>query len=198
MKRPIKQLISALSVSLLCSASIAEEVAESHRINPANVLSVISNDWNNDGGMDRAVLVAPTDMDDDAGLYIYLSDAASPPPQLNIFKPNLAWSGILWGTIPRLALGKSGSIEVHSMNEAIGRNRWTQKLTIAYRDGAFVVAGYTYESYDTLDLNYAFSCDINLLSGNGFKNKKPVKVSQPVVKLADWSDQSVPEVCRAE
>lgn len=195
MKCPKVLLISALSLPLLTTTSFAE-VSESHRINPANVLSVVTNDWNNDGGMDRAVLVAPDNQDDDAGLYLYLSDSASPPPQLNIFKPNLAWSGVLWGTIPRLALGKSGSIEVHSMNESIGRNRWTQKLTIAYRKGAFVVAGYTYESYDTLDLNYSFSCDINLLTGKGLKNNKPVKTSQPIVKLADWSNASLPDVCR--
>ena len=190
-------LISALSFPLLASTSFAS-TAEDHRIDPANVLSVITNDWNNDGGMDRAVLVAPEDRDDDVGLYLYLSDDASPPPQLNIFKPNLAWSGAMWGTIPRLALGKSGSIEVFSMNEAIGRNRWTQKLTIAYRNNAFVVAGYTYESYDTLDLNYAFSCDVNLLTGKGLKNKKPVKSNQPLIKLADWSNESVPSVCREE
>lgn len=190
-------LISTLTIPLLATSSYAE-TADKHLINPANVLSVITNDWNNDGGMDRAILVAPDNEDDDVGLYLYLSDDASPPPLLNIFKPNLAWSGSLWGTTPRLALGKSGSLEVHSMNESIGRNRWTQKLTIAYRNGAFVVAGYTYESYDTLDLDYAFSCDINLLSGKGLKNKKPVKIDQAVMKLADWSDQSVPDICNEE
>lgn len=189
--------ISALSISLLASTSFAD-TAEKHRIDPANVLSVITNDWNDDGGMDRAVLVLPDNEDDDAGLYLYLSDDASPPPQLSIFKPNLVWTGVMWGTIPRLALGKSGSLEVHSMNAAIGRNRWSQKLTLAYRNKAFVVAGYTYESYDTLQPNYAFSCDINLLTGKGLKNEKPVKVSQPVVKLADWSRESVPKVCREE
>lgn len=186
------------SLALLTAFSAFADTAEKHRINPANVLGVITNDWNDDGGMDRAVLVAPENDDDDVGLYLYLSDDASPPPQLNIFKPNLAWSGSLWGTTPRLALGRSGSIEVHSMNEAIGRHRWNQKLTIAYRNNTFVVAGYTYQSYDTLDPNTEFSCDLNLLTGSGVKNGKPVKTGQPVMKLADWSDQSVPEVCREE
>ncbi len=195
----MKNLLCKLAtILLLCSAnySIANE-AEEHRINPANVLGVVIGDWNNDGGMDRAILVAPENEDHDVGLYIYLHDDAN-GSQLEIFKPNLVWSGAMWGSTPSLGVNSSGSLQVLSQNQAIGRHRWLQKLTIAYRNGHFLVAGYTYESYDTLDLNSGLSCDVNLLTGKGVKNKKAFKTNQINIKLADWSEHASPEECRED
>jgi len=79
---------------------------------------------------------------------------------------SLVWVGGI-GQQPALSVSARGSLLVHSMNESIGRNRWHQILTVAWRDDAFVLAGYTYESYDTLDLGAAHKCDVNLLNGKG-------------------------------
>lgn len=191
-------LCNFTALLLLCTIvpSVADE-AEEHRINPGNVLGVVVGDWNKDGGMDRAILVAPENEDHDVGLYLYLQDDAN-GSQLAIFKPNLVWSGALWGSTPSLGITPSGSLQVLSQNQAIGRHRWMQKLTIAFRNNHFVVAGYTYDSYDTLDLNSGLSCDVNLLTGKGIKNKKAFRTPKLTIKLADWSDQSSPKQCREE
>lgn len=58
-------------------------------------------------------------------------------------------------------------MRVISQNYGIGRNRWEQTLTLAYREGAFVLAGFTYNWYDSLDLENSGTCDVNLLTGKG-------------------------------
>lgn len=184
-------LLLSLSVLLVSGAQAAEQ-----KVDLSHVISAATGDWNNDGLMDRAFLVAPDNDDQDVGLYIYLGDQASTLPTLEIFKPNLVWSGAMWGTTPSLMLGKSGSLEVISSNEAIGRSRWSQTLTLAYRSGAFVVAGYTYNSYDTLDLSAGISCDVNLLTGHGIKNKKSFSIKRQMARLADWTENAVPAQCK--
>jgi hypothetical protein len=60
----------------------------------------------------------------------------------------------------------SGSLQLKASNEFIGRNRWRETLTIVYRKGQLILAGYTYVTWDTVNgsLN---SCDLNTLSGKG-------------------------------
>lgn len=115
---------------------------------------------------------------------------------------DIAWIGGV-GQEPELDVAPNGSIRLVSMNEAVGRNRWHQTLTIAYRDGAYRIAGFTYAWYDTLDLDAAGECDLNLLNGNGFLTigqgpKQAIAHFEPAVELTAWKDdRPIPEICRA-
>ena len=188
------QYVLAATCSLLLLSTTAN-ANEQHQINPGKVVGFVVGDWNKDGGMDRAILVSPDDIDDDVGLFIYFQDDEQ-GSRLATFKPNLVWSGSLWGSTPSLKVTSAGSLQVISQNQAIGRNRWIQTLTIAYRNDEFLVAGYTYNAYDTLDPNAGISCDVNLLTGSGIKDKKRFKTQKRQIKLADWSDQKAPEQCQ--
>ena len=88
-----------------------------------------------------------------------------------------------------------GSLVVSSENDAIGRDRWHQALTVALRDGRFVVVGITRDSHDTLDPKAGGSCDLNLATGRGTAMGKPVTVAAAPVPLADWSDDKLPKLC---
>ena len=195
MKTWLSTIIS-LTLIFLTASVVANETDE-HLVDPGKVLGFVIGDWNDDGGMDRAILVAPDNEDDDVGLYIYLQDDDN-SSQLELYKPNLVWSGAMWGNMPSLSVTSSGSLQVLSQNQAIGRSRWSQKLTVAYRNNHFVVAGYTYDAYDTLDLNAGLNCDVNLLTGKGVKNKISFRIAKQNIKLADWTEESVPEPCRSE
>ena len=188
------KVTAAASLLMLSMNSFASTPTDQF-IDPAKVVGFIAGDWNKDGGKDQAILVGPNNADNDVGLYIFLEDNKD-TPKLAIFKPNLAWSGTMWGNTPSLALNAAGSLQVISQNQAIGRNRWSQKLTIAYRENNFVVAGYTYDSYDTLDPNVGLSCDVNLLTGKGVKNKKAFKIAAQAIKLANWNEESAPKQCQ--
>jgi hypothetical protein len=165
-------------------------------ISPKNVLSVVTADWNEDGSFDRAVLALSESDPDETELFIYLSNTLENSLRLAVYRKNIAWAGGLWGTLPSLETNKKGSLIVTSTNDSIGRNRWTQKLTIIYKNNMFVVAGYTYVAYDTLDPKYRLNCDVNLLTGRGEKNGKSFKSSSKVANIADWSDAFIPKECQ--
>jgi len=120
-----------------------------------------------------------------------------------IIARDIAWRGGI-GQQPTIQLAPNGSVQVLSMNDSIGRNRWTQTLTIAYRRDAYRVAGFTYDWYDTLDLEDYGICDLNLLTGTGNLTKadKPmqlVRTSQKAVPVTEWTDDlPIPKACGLE
>jgi hypothetical protein len=187
--------LGLIAVGGLSNVSTASANHDRTTIQPERVLSVITTDWNNDGGFDRAILIEsePTETE----LLIYLSDSADIKRgmRLAIAKKKIAWRGALWGTQPKLSLSQAGSLEIISANEAIGRQRWIQKLTVAYQDGSFKVIGYTYTERDTLDLSYELSCDLDFLTGNGSKNGQPFKISTNLVTLEGWTTEYATNQC---
>ncbi|MDP9811767.1 hypothetical protein J2W42_004632 [Rhizobium tibeticum] len=173
--------------------------AQAEQIDPARIVDAAN--WDGDGRADLAMLVAPVDSasDDQIGIYIYLRDADHELLRLSLSAPNKIWGSTsadgVFGQEPSLkAVGKS-SIAIHSQNSAIGRDRWDQTLTIAYRNKQFVVAGYTYNHYDTLDPNAGSSCDYNALAGKLQKNGKDVKTEPRVIPIAQWNDDTGQSIC---
>ena len=78
----------------------------------------------------------------------------------------------------------------------IGSERTNQTLVIAYRIGAFIVAGFAYDYDDHLQDNVARACDYNVLTGEGMSSKKrpdgttkqePVSVEGQVIAFKDWN-----------
>jgi len=143
--------------------------------------------------MDHAVLVAGGDAD--AALFVYLS-AGSGELKLAAFAPGVAFAGQMFGTMQELQFSKSGALQVHSQNSAVGRYRWELTMTLAYRDKAVIVAGTTASSYDTLDTKSGGSCDLNLLTGKGKARKAAVTVKEGGMPVADWTDDKVPPACQ--
>lgn len=142
-------------------------------------------DWNRDGLADRAQLVEEDDST--ATLVLFLSDKAQGAVKPAVRVPAFAFSGLLEGMQPELKVTPQGSLQVISQNNAISRDRWTQIVTIIYRNHQFRVAGLTYYSYDTLDPNAGESVDINLLTGQVIKNNKKSKISPQKILVTNWN-----------
>lgn len=161
------------------------------------VLSAVTSYFSGEGGYDLAILV--DNLDDGADLYIYLDldrnklDAATKPA---LVKKNAAWTGSMAGTRPSLAVNDKGSLLIKSSNKSIGRSRWSQTLTVVYRNKTFIVAGLTHDERDTLDLKAGGSCDLNFLTGKGLRNGKRVEIKPETITLADWSDEKLPKECK--
>lgn len=157
------------------------------------IIAAATGDWNKDGAPDLALLVAPGDDSDMISIDIFLQSddhkLLKPVAQARdkIFG-NYSHDG-LYGNDPDIKALGNGSIAVTSQQNAIGRNRWEQTLTIAYRNGDFVVAGYTYNYYDTLDPDAAGKCDYNVLTGKAMVNDKPAKVAPRTIKIQDWDQE---------
>lgn len=165
-------------------------------IDPARIVSAATGDWDKDGDTDLALIVRPAEgSDDDNGVYIYLAgDNGALALKSSI--PNKVWGQFdLSGQAPSIEALPNGSLVVTSHNDAIGRDRWEQKLTVAYRNFEFVVAGYTYSSYDTLDPDNTSQCDLNVLTGKGRARDKAISVKGELVLLKDWSDDRGQKAC---
>lgn len=156
------------------------------------VIAEITADINGDGISDRAVLRGA---DAEVGFAVYLAVDGRLPAKPTVYNPAIGWKGEMAGQIPKLSVNARGSLVAMFENGSIGRSRWRQQLTIAFRQGELVVAGYTYAARDTLDPRYGGNCDINFLSGKGTRNGKVVAVSSGPVPLAAWSDQAIPTAC---
>ena len=190
---PFPAAFAAALGCALCAPSAGAAGAEP-RIQ--DVLSVATLSFGTDGAFDRAVL---TQSGDGADLAIYRAVPAperdAPALKPAFTKPNVVWSGQMWGTLPSLSVNARGSLVIRSENDAIGRDRWHQTLTVAYRDGVFLVVGLTRDHRDTLDPKAGGSCDLNLSTGRGTADGKPVAAAPAPVPLADWSDETVAKVC---
>ncbi len=187
-------MLSLRSLALFLSLTVTSlpAMADSHMVEPTSVLSVVSSDWNEDGSMDRALLI-DTGNDDGADLHIYLD--VDNEDRTTIIKGGFAWRGLMWGQQATLSLNEQQSLVVHTQNTGIGRNAWEQKVIIAWRNEQFVVAGYTYDSYDKLDPNNVVECDINLLTGKGTRNGKAIKVKKAKPSLLLWNQEEVQGLC---
>jgi hypothetical protein len=153
-------------------------------------ISVVTGDWNQDKRLDAAVLMKNKDA---VELYVFLAE----PKGLRQFAyhKDIVWTGTMEGTQPYLQATGRGSLLINSENDSVGRNRWQQTLTVSYRDQQFMVAGYTYSSYDTLDLKNTFDCDLNVFTGRGLKNKQAFKIKAQKIKLKDWTDAYISKQC---
>nr|CAA6824702.1 MAG: Unknown protein [uncultured Thiotrichaceae bacterium] len=197
LKNKITQHTLLHSILILFTAQASTGYATETTIKPSQAISAVTTDWDEDAGFDRAILV-DAGHEDGADLYIYLSGAADSDDEnmeLHLFKPGLAWSGTMWGQQPRLSLNDRGSLMIHTENTGVGRSAWNQKLTIAWRNNQFVVAGYTYDSYDRLDPDNVLNCDLNLLTGKGIKNGKAVTSPVTKVPLKEWDQAAIEAVC---
>lgn len=122
------------------------------------------------------------------------------PGRAQIVAGDVAWIGGI-GQQPELSLAPNGSVRLTSMNDAVGRSRWRLTLTIAYRRGAYRVAGYTYEWYDTIEIADNGTCDLNLLNGKGTLQidggpLRPIRTGMKARAITDWSDDiPIPRAC---
>ncbi|MFN0191125.1 MAG: hypothetical protein ACKVP5_03995 [Aestuariivirga sp.] len=189
------------------------------------ILSNIAIDLDNDGKMDRAMLVLVNPEDPHAGtigeqghmlsgnesvdLYIYL-DAGGETPDLSrgptFIKTNIVDTE---NTQMVFALESKvkGSLTISSCYGCGARKSWEQSLTIVSRRGEFLVAGFTRSwewNVHTSDANVETTmggCDINFLSGKGVAAKrlnedKPLPIKFKPIRLALWSERKLPKACR--
>jgi len=191
---PLSTIVLAplIAAALSCAFSASAQPAS-----PKQVLAQVSADLNGDGVADRAVLLHDPD-GDDVDLAIYLSASGKTPSQPSLYKTAFGWTGAMAGTEPEISVNKSGSLVVVFQNDAVGRDRWRQQFTIAFRGGALVVAGYDYQARDTLRPSGGGSCDLNFLADRGTRNGKSLKLAGGPTRLSDWTDTSAPAACSFE
>lgn len=190
----IRQFFLWLSVGLLPAMGVLAQSFPAERI-----ISGASGDWNKDGAADLALLVAPGSDDEVIGIYLYVTERDRGLLKLVTSAPDKVWGNSrldgFYGQDPAITALANGSIAVMSQNSAIGRNRWERTLTLAYRENRFIVAGYTYTYYDTLDPDGSGSCDYNVVTGKLKRDETAQSVAPSTVSVEDWTDEIGSKAC---
>jgi len=194
--------IVALSTiaTLLAAPALAAPLppAAPNAIPPSKIVSATSGAWTNDGSMGRAVLIDDPD-NSSVDLAIYIGDSANPDQDLKLagFAHDIASSGNMDGNTAELRQSKTGALQIYSENTAVGRDKWERTMTLAFRNGHFVVAGLTMSDYDDLTPGSASACDINFLSGKAKAGRKLIKVaSSGGIPVEKWSEDMIPKACQ--
>ncbi|AYG65855.1 MULTISPECIES: hypothetical protein [unclassified Rhizobium] len=195
----MKLLACALILLSLATTARAEDAGA-----PGRIIDAAIGDWNKDGKPDLALLVAPASddqADNPIGIHIYLRDDEHSLLKLAVSAPNKIWGSVepggMVGQEPSISALPNGSLAIASQNDAIGRDRWQQTLTLAYRNSNFVVAGYTYGSRDTLEPDNSHTCDYNVLTGKVTKDGKTLKAEARTVNIQDWQDDLGQKACES-
>ena len=188
------------------------------------VISEVSLDMNGDGKLDRiaVVSVGATDIPDvrDDGtywldqtesvdLYFYMDNgdkALDLSTQPSFIKKNIVDRDSTQAVSQLVQKGKA-SVKLDSCYGCGASISQEESLTIVYRNGEFLVAGFSRNWDDNIhssdaDVNTTTGeCDINFLTGHGVASKdvtlkvKPLRQKFAPVKLADWSTKKYPKAC---
>ncbi|MEX3014871.1 hypothetical protein [Gymnodinialimonas hymeniacidonis] len=156
----------ALAAVLLAAApALSQELTEAEaQVLPRLIDSLCIDLIDARNGCETAVLLASEEEPDAADLVIFSDRRAHDPQSILAVVRNIAFNGPMFGQAPWLEAAENGSLLLQSEQIGIGRNPWSRTLTIAFRDDALLIAGFTHATYDRLDAS-VFRCDVNILTG---------------------------------
>ena len=170
---------------------------------PADAPLEVALDMDHDGRMDRAAAVEDPDSGE-AVLAIYLGtgDEKLDPSR----KPTFIKKAVTEGRVLELAAKSKGSLTVTSCFGCGANKSWEETLTIVYRGGRFLVAGFSrswewnVQKADGSVETTLGSCDINYLTGKGVASQdlsdgKPVAGKFLLKSLASWAADKRPKPC---
>jgi len=116
-------------------------------------------------GCEQVILLASEVEPDTADLIILTDWRTDPAGAPLLIARAIVFNGPMWGMAPDVEQAGSGSLLLRSGQIGIGNVPWSQTLTLAWRDGGFIVAGYTWSAYDRTTTDTA-ECDVNLVTGD--------------------------------
>ncbi len=193
-KKPMKfQLAAIVIAGFLATAAHAGEP-----IDPERIASATTGDWDGDGDIDLAMLVRPAQDQGTAknAIYILFNDPLSGSMEVKALANDKVEGDFIYvGNEATISALPNGSILVSTKNGAEGQRHYEQKLTLAYRNFQFVVAGYTFTRSDDNGVENFQSCDLNVLTGKGKRDDAPFSVAPRFTTIEDWNDEMGTQSC---
>ena len=161
-------------------------------------------DIDGDGKLDIARIIE-TSEDGSGDLLVYLNAGDSEPDAGR--KPEFVKKNMIMGTILAFERRGKSALALTTCTGCGARQSTDETLTIVYRRRTFMVGGFD-RSWD-LNAELASgefetkmgSCSINFLTGKGrvaegLESDRPVKQHFDPVRLADWSEKTMPGICQ--
>ena len=198
---------------LLIAVAVLTGTLPSRAAGELTALYEITFDMDHDGTPDRVVIVGPAGKepfsvkkdwaslaaDEHADLYIYLGGGDVPVDLSR--KPSLRKAGIAVGARQNQIFPLEARGDAVIVRTAYNLfSNWDERtLTIVYRGGDFLVAGFS-RSYD-LKSGAQGSCEVNFLTGKALMSKgvggkkRAAKGRFKPVRLADWDEAKHAKAC---
>ncbi len=154
--------LTLLTTLALCNLAFAGNTTKQPQKD--KILSSLTLDLDGDSYPDVAYLtLADNATQEELDLWIKLS-SQDQYYKISALAENMLTG--LSGLSNDLEVNSAGSLKVVSYNDSVGRSRWTETVTLAFRNKSLKLAGYTFTEADTVDSSYS-SCDVNVLSLQG-------------------------------
>jgi hypothetical protein len=179
------------------SAPAASPSQRNILIDPALLLSLVQQDWNRDGRLDKALLLRDSSDARQVALRIYLSDGSDTGYRLAGRHDAIGWAGQGEAGRPDLSASESG-VTLRSGDSGSTKTPWHEVLSIDRRDDRFVVSRYTVNWHDKSDRRAGFRCDINLVTGSGIRNMASLESVPAPATLEKWQRDALPPDCRVQ
>jgi len=160
-------------------------------------------DIDRDGKLDLAKIIEMSDDSGDLLVYLGVGDGEPDPRR----KPDFVKKNILAGTILAFESRGDNSLALATCVGCGARQSTEETLVIVYRMRAFMVGGFdrswdlnTHLASGEVDTTLG-SCSVNFLTGEGrtsdsLEPDRPVKQRFKSIKLADWSEETMPGICQ--
>ncbi|MEZ5752244.1 MAG: hypothetical protein R3D60_09865 [Paracoccaceae bacterium] len=165
------------------------------------LLSVTSGDWNGDEYEDAAMLIQAED--GLADLIVYWGSFQGMRADFTL--PSVVFAGPMAGQTPQLRRRSDSAFDILTEQTGVGRTPWSQAITVAYRGGSLMVAGFDHGFYDRLDLSHYGNCSVNLLTnrfsltvapGDGAPERHDEGVTEASsFPLRDLTESFMPTIC---
>ncbi len=186
MIRLLVLFLGLISLSFTPPAQAHDLTTAETEILPRIIDSVCIDMVNDSNGCEQTLVLASQTEPDRADLVILRDRRTQPPSEPLLIARNIVFNGAMWGMAPTLQTTQHNSLLLTSQQIGLGRRPWTQTYTIAYRDGRFVLAGFTYSTYDRI-MGGNMDCDVNLRTGDYVVNATTIdpETEQEIVTLSD-------------
>jgi hypothetical protein len=185
----IRPALAALAVTIPLSAA-ADPWPE------GTLIAALTGTWPGDGGRHLVTLVAGAEPD---GVDLVIHAPGPRGLETSLRVQNAVWGGPMYGQTPGLEPRSDTSFVITSENTAIGRGAWSAGVTVAWRGGEWVVAGFTWSFFDRVDPDALGRCDVNLLAGTWEREDGATRTSgrdgPRAFPLAALDAAFLPEVC---
>lgn len=140
-------------------------------------------------------LTLTADLDRNARAETFVvSDNGESLTTLTIRRPGksaITTRDIAWSLEPEtLTRAANGSVLLNTSHIGVGRSPHEQTLTIAYRGSAYKIVGLTRRNWDRIEPNSSIGCDLNLLTGQGTVNGRPVRRSLRATPVTIWTSET--------
>lgn len=153
----------------------------------------ITYDWSGDGNPETVILSPALGPGQYRDIVIYRGVMEGESKEIIFTNRNLIPRRARPGATLKLRRDRSFHITVDSSGS--GRTSEVVTWKISWKRGRYLLTGYSRDWIDKLDPHDHRTCDVDLRSGRGKRNGKPVKFKPFTVDLIDLNDKFLPSIC---